>query len=256
MPPSPPATERWLAYREVNPSARRRLFCFPYAGGGASAYRGWAADLPADLEVCPVQLPGRENRLREPAFRELQPLVAAAADALQPLFQLPCAFFGHGMGAAIAYSLACELRSRGRAWPEALFVAGRRAPEVPLRGEPLRDLPDAELIAALRERRAVPDDVLAHEELMRLLLPILRADFAVDETASFGGEPKLTFALSAFVGKDDDTVARADVEPWAQRTIGTFRLRELPGDQFFIHSSRRELLEALARDLAQLPPRS
>jgi len=254
MPPSPSTTERWLAYREVNPRARRRLFCFPYAGGGASAYRGWAAELPADVEVCPVQLPGRESRLREPAFQGLQPLVAAAADALQPLVQLPFAFFGHGMGAAIAYGLACELRSRGRAWPEALFVAGRRAPEVPLRSAPLHDLPDAELIAALRERRAVPEEVLAHEELMRLLLPILRADLAVDETASFGDEAKFAFALSAFVGTEDDIVPRADVEPWAQRTVGAFRLRELPGDQFFIHSSRALLLEALARDLAQLAP--
>ncbi len=256
MPPSPPAAERWLAQREVNPRARRRLFCFPHAGGGASAFRGWAAELPADVEVCPVQPPGRENRLEERAFRELQPLVEAAADALQPLFSLPFAFYGHGMGAAIAYGLACELRRRGRALPEALFVAGRRAPEVPLRSAPLHDLPDAELIAALLERRLVPEEVLRHEELMQLLLPVLRADLTLDETTSFADEQKFPLALSAFVGTKDDSLALADVEPWAERIVGTFRLHELPGDQFFVHSSRRPLLEAIARDLAQLPPRS
>jgi len=253
--PSKPSTEQsWLAYREVNPRARLRLFCFPYAGGGASTYRGWAAGLPQHVEVCPVQLPGRENRLRERAFQQLPPLVAAAADALEPLLDLPFALFGHDMGAAIAYGLACERRRRGGALPQALFVAARRAPQVPLTGAPLHDLPDTNLKEALRARRQVPDEVLAHEELMRLLLPIVRADLAADETAVFPDEPQLAQPISAFHGLGDDLVVREDVERWRQCSSGPFRLRALPGDHFFVHSSRGELLEAITRDLAEQTP--
>ena len=81
----PPRSTPWLAYRRPQTEPRMRLFCFPYAGGGASAYRGWERELPADVEVCLVQLPGRETRLREPPFRRVEPLVEAAAEALRLL---------------------------------------------------------------------------------------------------------------------------------------------------------------------------
>ena len=129
MKPHHQSSERWLAYREVNPRARVRMFCFPYAGGGASAYRGWAGPLPPDVEVCPVQLPGREGRLRDAPFDHPEPLVQALADALQPYFQgLPFVFFGHSMGAMLGFELARELRRRGQSLPLHLFVSGRRAP--------------------------------------------------------------------------------------------------------------------------------
>jgi len=158
------------------------------------------------------------------------------------------------MGAAIAYGLACERRRRGGGLPQALFVAARRAPQVSLTGAPLHDLPDTELKEALRARRQVPDEVLAHEELTRLVLPIVRADLAVDETAAFPDEPQLAMPISAFHGLGDDLVAREDVERWRPCTSGRFRLRALPGDHFFVHSGRGELLESIARDLATLAP--
>ena len=130
MRPSGNPADRWLAYREVKPHARLRIFCFPYAGGGASIFRGWTALLPADLEVCPVQLPGREGRLREAPFTHMEPMVNALVDALQPYFDLPFVLFGHSMGAAIAFELTRELRRRGRPQPLHLFAAGRRAPHL------------------------------------------------------------------------------------------------------------------------------
>src|SRR6185295_11175567 len=98
-----------MAYREVNPNARLRLFCFPYAGGGASAYRGWATALPSDLEVCPVQLPGRESRLREAPFTRPEPLIQTLADVLEPHLDLPFVLFGHSMGGMISFELSREL---------------------------------------------------------------------------------------------------------------------------------------------------
>lgn len=252
MKPNAPPVERWLAYREVNPRARLRLFCFPYAGGGASAYRGWAAALPSDVEVCPVQLPGRESRLREPAFDRPEPLIQALADALQAHLDLPFAFFGHSMGAMLSFELARELRRRGRSLPLHLFVSGRRAPQVPPREEDIHDLPEPEFVAKLRELNGTPEEVLQHAELMRLLLPVLRADFAVNETYVLRAEPPLDLGISAFGGLADEEVSREDIAGWKEHARGAFRLRMLPGDHFFLHGSRDLLTEALARELSEL----
>lgn len=255
MKPSVSSVERWLAYREVNPRARLRLFCFPYAGGGASAYRGWAAALPPDVEVCPVQLPGRESRLREPAFDRPAPLIAALAEELQPHFGLPFAFFGHSMGAMLSFELARELRRRGQPLPLHLFASGRRAPQVPAREADIHDLPEAEFVAKLRELNGTPEEVLQHAELMRLLLPVLRSDFAVNETYLFRPEEPLALGISAFGGLVDAEVTREDLVGWNEHRRGPFRLRMLPGDHFFLHSARELILESVARDLAEVARR-
>jgi medium-chain acyl-[acyl-carrier-protein] hydrolase len=250
--PGSPPPERWLAYREVNPRARLRLFCFPYAGGGASAYRGWASSLPADIEVCPVQLPGRESRLREAPFERPEPLLQAIANALQPYLDLPFAFFGHSLGAMLSFELARELRRRGGVLPQHLFVSGRRAPDVVRREEDIHDLPEPEFIAKLRELNGTPEEVLQHAELMRLLLPVLRADFAVNETYVYTEEAPLDVGISAFGGLGDEEVTRDDVAHWSRHGRAPFRLRMLPGDHFFVHSARDLVTECVARDLAEL----
>jgi surfactin synthase thioesterase subunit len=250
--PSSSPTERWLAYREVNPRARLRMFCFPYAGGGASAYRGWAASLPSTLEVCPVQLPGRESRLREQPFTDSALLIQAIADALAPFFDMPFVFFGHSMGGMISFELARELRRRGKALPLHLFVAGRRAPDVPPREKPIHDLPEPEFIEELRKLKGTPEEVLQHAELMKLLSPVLRADFAVNETYVLTEEEPLQAGISAFGGLGDEEVTREDVDRWRQYTSGRFRLRMLPGDHFFLHSHKDLIIEAVARDLSEL----
>lgn len=245
-------SERWLAYREPRPRARLRMFCFPYAGGGASIYRGWGASLPADVEVCPVQIPGRESRLREPAYTHSEPLIEALVEVLPRWFDLPFVFFGHSMGAMIGFELARELRRRGGALPLHLFVSGRRAPQIPVREEPIHELPEPEFIEKLRELNGTPEEVLQHAELMRLLLPILRADFGINETYTYREEEPFDFGISAFGGLGDEDVSRDDLDAWHQQTRGRFRLRMLPGDHFFLHGARDVIAEAVARDLAEL----
>jgi medium-chain acyl-[acyl-carrier-protein] hydrolase len=250
--PSSSPAERWLAYREANPRARLRMFCFPYAGGGASAYRGWGALMPPHFEVCPVQLPGRESRLREPPFTRPEALIQAVADALEPYLGMPFVFFGHSMGGMISFELTRELRRRGKPLPLHLFVAGRRAPDVPPREESIHDLPEPEFIEKLRELNGTPEEVLQHAELMKLLSPVLRADFAVNETYAFTEEAPLDQGISAFGGLGDEEVTREDLERWRQHTKGRFRMRMLPGDHFFLHSQKELILEAVARDASEL----
>ena len=121
----------WILRFDPKPQAELRLFCFPYAGVGASCYRAWPALLPAEVELCAVQPPGREGRLREPAFRSIHELAEAAAAALEPYFDRPYAFFGHSMGALVAFELARQLRSGGRTGPRWLFASGRRPGTLP-----------------------------------------------------------------------------------------------------------------------------
>jgi medium-chain acyl-[acyl-carrier-protein] hydrolase len=229
-----------------------RMFCFPYAGGGASVYRGWGASLPADVELCPVQLPGRESRMREQPFDRPEPMVLALADALKPYMDMPFLFFGHSMGAMLSFELSRELRRRGQALPLHVFVSGRRAPQMPAREEPIHDLPEPEFLAKLRELNGTPEEVLQHEELMRLLIPILRADFAINETYAYTPEEPLECGLSAFGGLGDEDVTREDVAGWREHTSGRFRMRMLPGDHFFLHGSKDLVLEAVSRDLAEI----
>src|SRR5947208_15726994 len=107
-----PTADPWLTRPRPNPSARLRLFCLPFAGGGASAYHTWPEGLPGDVEVCAVQPPGREGRFREPAFARLRPLVTALTDALRPHLDRPFAVFGHSLGALVAFEWVRELRRR------------------------------------------------------------------------------------------------------------------------------------------------
>jgi medium-chain acyl-[acyl-carrier-protein] hydrolase len=250
--PTTVPAERWLAYREANPRARLRMFCFPYAGGGASAYRGWGASLPQEIEVCPVQLPGREGRLREPPFTRAEEMITAIADALTPWLDLPFVFFGHSMGGMIGFDLTRELRRRGRTLPLHLFVSGRRAPQLPARDEPIHDLPEPEFIERLRELDGTPEEVLQHAELMKLLIPLLRADFAVNETYEYAEEPPIDIGISAFGGLGDVDVSRDDVEAWSVQTRGRFRMRMMPGGHFFLHNQKDLILESVARDLAEI----
>jgi medium-chain acyl-[acyl-carrier-protein] hydrolase len=226
-----------------------RLFCFPYAGGGASIFRHWANGLPEFVEVCPVQLPGRETRFREAAFTRLGPLIEALAGELGPYLDPPFAFFGHSMGALLAFELARRLRRDGRPQPVGLFVSGCGAPQIRTQESPIHALPVADFRERLRGLNGTPAAVLDNDELMDLLLPTLRGDFALCETYTYTPAPPLSCPISAWGGLGDDTVGRQELDAWRAQTTGSFRLRMLRGDHFFLQSAQPLLLRALAAEL-------
>jgi len=242
---------RWIAYRKPNPQGTLRLFCFHYAGGAASVFRTWQEALPAEVEICAVQLPGRESRLREAPFERLDPILEALDEALSDHFDLPFAFFGHSMGAILSFELAYKLKREGRKLPLALLLSGRRAPHRPDPDAPIHDLPEEEFKSELRKLNGTPEEVLAHPELMELLSPVLRADFALCETYWHQpGEP-LEIPLAAFGGLSDGKVAREDLEGWGRYTSAAFRLRMYPGDHFYLYgAAKRDLLRSVAQELA------
>lgn len=243
------ASDSWIAFRKPNPPARLRLFCFPYAGSGASIFRTWPDGLPSDVEVCPVQFPGRGTRLMETPFTELSPLVEALAQALVPLLDKPFAFFGHSLGALVGFELARQLRRQSGVQPVHLFVSADRAPQIPHRDRPIHALPEGEFLVELRRLNGIPGKVLEEAELMQIMLPILRADFAVYETYVYTTELPLGCPISAFGGLQDHRVSRGDLEAWRGQTSASFSLRMFPGDHFFLNTAQSLLLEALSQEL-------
>lgn len=239
----------WLVRHQASPRARVRLFCFPYAGGTAHVYRQWPRGLPESVEVWGVQPPGRGGRLREKPFTSLDELVAAATPALRPLTALPFAFFGHSMGAMIAFELARRLCEEGAATPERLFLSGCRAPQFAHTRAITYDLPEPEFVEELRRLRGTPAEVLDNQELLQLMLPLLRADFAITQTYRYREGPPLACPFTVFGGLEDEDVRPESLPPWREHTSGEFSLHMLPGGHFFLHTAQAALLETIAGQL-------
>jgi medium-chain acyl-[acyl-carrier-protein] hydrolase len=244
MSPSPSANV-WLPFRRPLAAPRLRLFALPFAGGGASLFRLWPDELTSDVELCAIQLPGRETRFREPGFVRMRELIPHLAHAIEPLLDRPFAVFGHSMGALIALELVRELRRRGNRMPDALMVAGHAAPQLPRRGPALHALSDAEFRAELRRLGGTPAAVLENDELLEVFLPTLRADFALSETYECADEPALDVPVVVFGGTNDPRATREELDAWQSHTSGLFHVEMFDGDHFFITSHRIELLAAV-----------
>jgi medium-chain acyl-[acyl-carrier-protein] hydrolase len=239
----------WLILAKPNPAADLRLFCLPYAGGSPMIFCDWPAYLPPNVEVCPIQLPGRAMRLSHPPFTRVDALIEALVPALQPFLNKPFAFFGHSMGGLLSFELARALRLKFSLEPEAVFIAGRQAPPLHERTSIIYDLPEPRFLEELRHLNGTPPEVLEQPELMRLLVPLLRADFELCQTYVYQPGPVLDCPLYVFGGLDDREVNYEELDQWRGYTTGPFSLRMLPGDHFFIRRSQAQLLQMISKDL-------
>lgn len=236
---------------QARPDARLRLFCAPYAGGGASIYRQWPQALPETVEVCAVQPPGREQYIAKTPFTNLPDLVTWLGTEISPWLDRPYLLFGHSMGAFICFELARHLRLLGKPQPERLYVSGARAPHIPDPHPSMHQLNDTAFRHELHQLEGTPDAILQHAELMELLLPLLRADFSICETYTYHDEAPLTCPLSVFGGSNDPRVPYQHLVAWRQHTQSAFQVRVLEGRHFFIHSAAQNLLNTLAQDVQQ-----
>lgn len=228
-------TTPWITCPNPRPQAPWRLFCFPYAGGSARIYRDWGFLLSPRVEVCPVELPGHGRRMAETPLTQLDSLVQNLGELLLPLLDRPFACFGHSLGGLIAFELARWLRSHQQPEPLHLWISAARAPQLPITDPPIHTLPKAQFMAELLRYNGTPAAVLENAELMELLLPSIRADFALLETYRYQPQPPLACSMTALAGTQDPIISFDEVIPWQIHTVGAFSLHVVPGDHFFIH---------------------
>ncbi len=244
----------WLPGFRPRADVRLRLFLFPYAGGGAGLYHGWKDAFPGHIDVLPVQLPGRENRLAEPAFRHLDLLADAAAEALLPLADRPAVLFGWSMGAGIAHAVARRWERAGR--PPALVIAAAHpAPHLPRAGPPIHALPSDAFWREVARLGGLSEEAMASEDLRRFSEPTLRADFAVVETRPLIPPGSLSCPIAAIAAEDDRTVPREHVRAWSEATRGRAAFAGIAGGHFVVRDDPAVVTAAVlaAVDACALP---
>lgn len=236
----------------VDPSVR--LFCFPFAGGSAAAFYPWASLFPSGIELNIIQLPGHGERLNEPLAHRVDPLVDALLTTLLPRLQesgTRSVFWGHSLGALLAFALTRRLHATSRALPQRLVVSGRPAPSLPRQAHRLHTLPDAEFDAGLRAMNGTPDEILANAELMTLFRPILRADLEMVETWCYQAAPPLPVPIDVMGGEGEFGDRPHELVAWEQETSAGCQVVLFPGGHFFIHAARAQVVEFLSRGISQ-----
>lgn len=242
----------WLIGGRAGAVAPIRLFTLPYAGGGASAYRAWNKILPPQIDAYAVQLPGRETRYAEPRITQFSAAVEAITEAIRPHLDRPFAIFGHSLGARLAFETTRRLRHLNLPMPKHLFVSSCTAPQINKKRQIYHTLADQDFIEAVTKLGGMPDALLQNDELLELVLPILRADFSLYETYQYMVEPVLHCPITAFGGIEDSEAMPDDVEQWQRQTTQNFRTRLFPGNHFYLNAHTNELLSEIVRDLKHL----
>lgn len=231
------------------PTSGVKMFCFPYAGGGASIYANWQRTLGAGIRVMPVHLPGREGRMSEQRFTDLDQLTEDLDWELDEELDEPHIYFGYSMGALIAFSLALRRFERGATLPRALVLAAYRAPHLtpPKIGD--IDAPDTELVKALTALGGIPDQVLKHPEWLSTLMPIARDDLVLCATVPPKEQQPMPVPFHVFAGREDPLVSPIEMSEWSRHTADEFEMRILPGRHFFIKERETHFLDHLSHTL-------
>ncbi|MFJ9369735.1 thioesterase II family protein [Nocardia sp. NPDC101769] len=237
-----------------------RLFCFHHAGGGTSLFHGWQRALHPHATVWPVLLPGREHRAGEARFTDIEALLAELDDQLDGFLTEPHLFFGHSMGALIAYRLACRRHHGGRTSPRALLLSGCAAPPLPMTLALTDALDDATLIRLLTDLGGLPAELLELPALLGDLLATIRDDLRLCASDQRDAEPPLPCPIHVFGGNADPLAGELDLAAWVGCTTDLHEVRILPGDHFYLTEQKellfrhlRQLLRRYARSEARLP---
>ncbi|HEY4454716.1 MAG TPA: alpha/beta fold hydrolase [Pseudonocardiaceae bacterium] len=232
-------------------SAALSLFCLPHAGAGPTAYRDWTAGLDEQLDIIPVQYPGRAARVGESSETSIRHLAERIADPfLERAGARPFALFGHSMGALVAFELARVLTANGTP-PRHLFVSGQTAPHRYPKGT-VHQMSDEDFVRHVVDLEGTDPDVLASPTLLEMLLPILRADYLACETYEFAGEPDLSVDLSVLCGEADPTVRIDELGRWSELSTGHTQLRTFSGGHFYFTDHLAEVLDIINNALCPL----
>lgn len=243
---------RYLGSVGTGHGGRLRMFCFPHAGGGASAYAGWQRRLGTGVEVLPVRLPGREGRMAEQRWTDLSALVADLDRELGEELDHPHVLYGHSMGALIAFALAQYRRALGERLPLALLLGAHRAPHLP--APPITHsnaADDRELVDGLAKLGGLPRALLDRPDWLAALLPVVRGDLMLCDGAGSVDRTPLPVPLHVFAGADDRLVTVPEVREWSLYSTRECETVVVPGGHFFIKEQESAFLDRLSETLSR-----
>jgi pyochelin biosynthesis protein PchC len=243
----------WFRNFVPTPEAEVRLICLPHAGGSASFYLPVARSLTPDVEVIAAQYPGRQDRRREAFRSSIGELADELADAVRPWCDRPIALFGHSMGATVAFELARRLERRDDVALLRLFASGRRAPSLP-HDDGVHRKDDDGLLRELRALDGTASAILHDEEIMRMALPAIRADYRAAETYEYDGGTPLTTPITVLTGDADPKTSPDQAAAWRQHTEGDFTLETYPGGHFFLTDHVAAILTLIRAELTRALP--
>jgi medium-chain acyl-[acyl-carrier-protein] hydrolase len=229
MKPSP-----WFVPLRESNGSKIRLVCFHSAGGHANNFRSWVTSLPKEIDVIGIELPGRGRRFSEPLVQNYIEVVDPLLSTFATTQDKPLILYGHSLGAILAYELVRALSDRQMRIPLALIVAACAPPHVLSKHIPISELRDSEFVAALRDYNGTKEEVFEHDELVNLVLPMLRADFRMGEKYPRGaGAPAVSCPITAVGADQDRWITSDEIYAWRQMTSAKFSARIISGDHFF-----------------------
>ncbi|WP_217143046.1 thioesterase II family protein [Streptomyces sp. AC627_RSS907] len=240
----------WIRRFHHEPS-RVTLVCFPHAGGSASFFYPVSDALQSTVEVVAIQYPGRQDRRQERPLTSIAELADESFAALRPLMDRPLAFFGHSMGATLAFEVAVRMKREQLGAPLTLFASGRRAPSRH-RDETVHRLDDDGIVAELKKLSGTDARILGDLELLRMILPAVRGDYTAAETYRYRPGPVLDCPIVALVGDSDPKVTLDEASAWADHTTGGFELSAFPGGHFYLADHQREVINLISDELLSL----
>jgi pyochelin biosynthetic protein PchC len=238
----------WLRHFHEAPQSGTTLVCFPHAGGSASFYYPVSAALSPAVEVIALQYPGRQDRRHEACLSSIAEFADAAYRALEPLAGRPLAFFGHSLGATIAFEVAVRMEEQLGVTAVTLFASGRRAPSR-RREEDVHQRSDAGIVAEMQMLEATDARLFADSELLQLILPAIRSDYRAAETYLYEPGPKLGCPIIALVGDSDPKVSVEEARSWSEHTASHFELRTFTGGHFFLTAHQAAVISLIANEL-------
>lgn len=238
------STNSWILRPrgKPNPNADLRLICFPYAGGSATTYMDWIKWLPENIEVIGIQPPGRASRIFEPAFKEMDKLIADLIVNISDSLRKPYVVFGHSLGSRVAFELMNQCKKHRLRLPSHFIASGSRGPQFRCAKTDIYDLPDNEFLQELENLNGTPKEILKNKEIMEICLPLLRADFELADNYYFSEKCIFDLPVSIFNGETDSDITKEQLNGWSEFFTITANKHTFHGDHFFVESNKQNVV--------------
>ncbi|MDF3055773.1 MAG: lgrE [Gammaproteobacteria bacterium] len=229
------------------------LYCFHHAGGSASSYLPWKTDMGPDIQVCPVQLPGRGSLYNEDLIIDFGVLIERLSKIFLAENSLPFAFFGHSLGGLVAFELCHFLKRQSLPMPKHLFISGTNPP-IFHPPSPRRPKDDESLIERLKAYEGTDEQIFKNKEFMEMVLPVFRADLMLIESYHYQSRQQLALPLTLLTGKSDEYLQHDRLSVWGLETSSDFEHYLFEGGHFYIQSRKNAVLQLIRQKLLNIPP--